>query len=93
YQEHAKHLWTTGEGVKSPGEEETSDEFFDCYIPASGPDWTMTAEARSIWDEIIEVFPFFPVLHHIFSSCPNVTPIILVTGVGPHGKKTIHVQP
>lgn len=37
--------------------------------------------------------PFFPFLHRIFASRPNVTPIVLTTGVGPHGTKTVWHQP
>ncbi|KAG1764981.1 hypothetical protein EDD22DRAFT_845578 [Suillus occidentalis] len=37
-------------------------------------------------------FRFFPVLHRILSSHPNVTPIAIPTGIGPHGKKTVHFQ-
>ena len=49
YHEHAKYLQTMGEGVKSSaGDEEASDEFFHCYIPADGPNSTTTAEAQSI---------------------------------------------
>ncbi|KIK74053.1 hypothetical protein PAXRUDRAFT_20262 [Paxillus rubicundulus Ve08.2h10] len=96
YKSHASRLRTTGKGVKSSNgaedDESQTDEYFDCYIPASGPDVTTTTEAQSIWDEIVEAFPFFPALHHIFSARPNVTPIAITTGVGPHGKKTVHFQ-
>ncbi|KAG1846544.1 hypothetical protein F4604DRAFT_1594956, partial [Suillus subluteus] len=71
---------------------ESDNEYFDCYVPARGPDDTTTLRARSIWDEIEKVCVFFPVLHQIFSSHPNVTPIAITTGVGPHSKKTVHFQ-
>lgn len=57
YQKFAKHLWTTGEGVRSDdgeGSDESDNEYFDCYVPASGPDETTTERARSIWDEIVQ---------------------------------------
>ncbi|KAI6094257.1 hypothetical protein F5141DRAFT_1224644 [Pisolithus sp. B1] len=96
YQKFAKHLRTTGEGVKSDdgeGSDESDNAYFDCYVPASGPDEMTTERARSIWDEIIQECPFFPILHCIFSSRPNITPIAVTTGVGPHGRKTVHFQP
>ena len=43
-------------------------------------------------DEIVEAFPFFLALHRIFSSHPNVTPIAIMTGVSPRGKKTVYFQ-
>ncbi|KAF8550720.1 hypothetical protein OG21DRAFT_1524944 [Imleria badia] len=94
YKGHATRLRTTGEGVNSPdgADDDDSDEYFDCYVPASGPDATTTAETQSIWDEIVKAFPFFLALHRIFSSRPNVTPIAITTGVGPHRKKTVHFQ-
>ncbi|KAI6043761.1 hypothetical protein EDC04DRAFT_3138362 [Pisolithus marmoratus] len=95
YQKFAKRLRTTGEGVRSDdgeGSDESDNEYFDCYVPASGPDETTTERARSIWDEIVQECPFFPMLHRIFSSRPNITPIAVTTGVGPHGKKTVHFQ-
>ena len=44
-------------------------------------------------DEIEKEFIFFPALHRIFASRPNVTPIVITTGVGPHGPKTTWIQP
>ncbi|KAI5986490.1 hypothetical protein EDD15DRAFT_2373200 [Pisolithus albus] len=75
------------------GSDESDNEYFDCYVPASGPDEMTTEKARSIWDEIVQECPFFPILHCIFSSRPNITPIAVTTGVGPHGRKTVHFQP
>ncbi|KIJ11216.1 hypothetical protein PAXINDRAFT_84771 [Paxillus involutus ATCC 200175] len=86
YKSQASQLRTTGKGVKSSNraedDESQADKYFDCYIPALGPNI----------DEIVEAFPFFPTLHRIFSTCPNVTPIAIMTGVGPHRKKTAHFQ-
>ena len=44
-------------------------------------------------DEIEKEFIFFPTLHRIFASRPNVTPIVITTGVGPNGPKTVWIQP
>ena len=85
-----------------------SEEYCDFYIGADGPDENTSDGAKNIWgmwchcehlvtnfcvDQIIREFPFFPELHRIFVARPNVTPIAVTTGVGPHGKKTLHMQP
>lgn len=43
-------------------------------------------------DEIVSKFVYFPELHRMLSSRPNVTPIVITTGVGPAGRKTVHYQ-
>ncbi|KAG2072925.1 hypothetical protein BDR04DRAFT_1230188 [Suillus decipiens] len=94
YKVHAQRLRTTGEGVQSDVNGNISDnEFFECYVPADGPNTTTTPRAQCIWDEIVQQFQFFPVLHRILSSRPNVTLIAITTGVGPQGRKTVHYQP
>ncbi|KAG2058394.1 hypothetical protein BDR06DRAFT_876699, partial [Suillus hirtellus] len=78
YKELATCLRTTGEGVNDDTDGNESDnEYFDCYVPACGPDDTTTSRARSIWDEIEKESVFFPVLHRIFSSRPNVVGLAL----------------
>ncbi|KAG2051179.1 hypothetical protein BDR06DRAFT_939236 [Suillus hirtellus] len=78
YKELATRLHTTGEGVNDDTDGNESDnEYFDCYVPACGPDDTTTSRARSIWDEIEKECVFFPVLHQIFSSHPNVVSLAL----------------
>ncbi|KAF8233039.1 hypothetical protein L208DRAFT_1422999 [Tricholoma matsutake] len=44
-------------------------------------------------NEIEEEFPFFPTLHHIWASHPNVTPIIITTVLSLQGLKTVLYQP
>lgn len=78
------------------------------YIPPDGPNETTMAVARNIWgesnwsvmiragtstDEIMVEFLLFARLHAIFATRPNVTPPAVITGVGPHGRQTIHYQP
>ncbi|KAL4062916.1 hypothetical protein J3A83DRAFT_4380489 [Scleroderma citrinum] len=93
YKHHAVKLHTTRSGVRADANGSDSDEFCDFYIGADGPtEWT-SEEAKNIWDQITKEFPFFPELHRIFVAHPNVTPIAVTTGVGPHGKKTLHLQP
>ncbi|KAG1724315.1 uncharacterized protein EDB91DRAFT_1340086 [Suillus paluster] len=84
YKELACWLQTTGEGIQADTDGNLSNgdnKYFQCYVPASGPNETTTSRAQSIW-----------VLHCILSSHPNVTPIAITTGTGPHGKKTVHFQ-
>ncbi|KIM50421.1 hypothetical protein SCLCIDRAFT_1225355, partial [Scleroderma citrinum Foug A] len=94
YKRHAVKLRTTGTGVKEDGDNGSdSEEYCDFYIGVDGPDENTTDEAKNIWDQILKEFPFFSELHRIFVARPNVTPIAVTTGVGPHGKKTLHLQP
>ena len=44
-------------------------------------------------EEIEKIFPFFPRLHAIFASRPNVTPICITTALGPNGRSTVWYQP
>lgn len=44
-------------------------------------------------EEIEKSFPFFPRLHAIFASRPNVTPICITTALGPNGRSTVWYQP
>jgi hypothetical protein len=44
-------------------------------------------------EEIETAFPFFPRLHAIFASRPNVTPICITTALGPNGRSTVWYQP
>ncbi|KAG2137186.1 hypothetical protein BD769DRAFT_1664084 [Suillus cothurnatus] len=92
YKCHARQLRTTGEGVQDDPGYEPDEEHFDHYIPMSGPDDSTPKHIKSIWDEIILKFAYFPELHHMLSTCPNITPIVITTGVGPTGKKTVHYQ-
>ena len=43
-------------------------------------------------DKITKDFPFFPELHRLFSTRPNITPIAVTTAIGPDGPRTIHYQ-
>lgn len=44
-------------------------------------------------EQIERDFKFFPRLHKIFTSRPNVTPIVITTALGPQGRKTVWYQP
>ena len=44
-------------------------------------------------EQIEAVFPFFPVLHRIFATRPNVVPICATTALRPRGQETVWYQP
>jgi len=44
-------------------------------------------------EQIEKEFKFFPRLHRIFAARPNVTPIVITTGVGPQGMKKVWYRP
>src|SRR5258707_1149738 len=43
-------------------------------------------------EEIEKDFPFFPTLHRILATRPNVNPIVVTTALGPQGMKTVWHQ-
>ncbi|KAI5985954.1 hypothetical protein EDD15DRAFT_2200333 [Pisolithus albus] len=90
---HALDPVACGDQVKRKFEHQMMERAQMNQTMTSGPDEMTTEKARSIWDEIVQECPFFPILHCIFSSRPNITPIAVTTGVGPHGRKTVHFQP
>lgn len=47
----------------------------------------------TITEEIEKDFPFFPTLHRILATRPNVNPIVVTTALGPQGMKTVWYQP
>ncbi|KAG1904297.1 uncharacterized protein F5891DRAFT_1275873 [Suillus fuscotomentosus] len=52
YKELARRLRTTGEGIQADTDGNLSDgdnKYFECYVPASGPNETTTSRAQSIW--------------------------------------------
>ncbi|KAJ7113609.1 hypothetical protein C8R44DRAFT_881892 [Mycena epipterygia] len=94
YKAQAKCLQQTGGGIgMETFRGEDGNEYMAFYIPSTGPDCTTTPEAVNIWAQIEQEFPFFPRLHQIFATRPNVTPIAITTGVGPRGPSTLYVQP
>ncbi|KAG1717777.1 hypothetical protein EDB19DRAFT_1839214 [Suillus lakei] len=93
YKHYACQLRTTGKGVQDDHTGyQPDEEHFDHYIPMSGPHDSTLKHVKSIWDEIVSKFPYFPELHHMLSTHPNVTPIVITTGVSPAGRKTVHYQ-
>jgi hypothetical protein len=86
-----------------------SEETHSFYIMGDGPCVETPPHAVNIWsawlfiyltirltkflDQIEEEFPFFPTLHRILASRPNITPIVITTALGPQGPKTVWYQP
>ncbi|KAJ6472509.1 hypothetical protein C8R45DRAFT_1217790 [Mycena sanguinolenta] len=96
YKKHAKRLRQTGGGLGGNDDDDDDDslhEYMSCYIPTDGPDGTTTPEAKNLWDSIVTDFPFFPFFHNLYSTRANVNPPIVITGVGPAGRKIVHLQP
>ena len=44
-------------------------------------------------EQIEADFPFFPRLHAMLATRPNMNPPVITTGVGPNGRKIIYPQP
>jgi hypothetical protein len=44
-------------------------------------------------EQITAEFEFFPRMHAMLASRPNVNPPAITTGVGPHGRNTVFIQP
>ncbi|KAF8132663.1 hypothetical protein K438DRAFT_1642241 [Mycena galopus ATCC 62051] len=73
--------------------EDSVHQFLACYISAAGPDHDTTPEARNIWEKITKDFKYFPTLHRFLAACSNIIPPVITTGVGPDGRKVVHLQP
>ncbi|KAJ7231220.1 hypothetical protein C8J57DRAFT_1533837 [Mycena rebaudengoi] len=88
YKENAQSLRQTGGGVGAEEAQEEGSQTVNMvfYIPATGPDCTTLKKAP---EEIINRYPFFPRLHVIFATRPNVTPIAISTGLD----GTVHHTP
>ncbi|KAH9480938.1 hypothetical protein JR316_0007545 [Psilocybe cubensis] len=92
YQKHATKLRQTGEGLNNT-ESESTEELLDYYVPPEGPDESTPTRIVNIWQQIEREFEFFPRLHNLYATRPNVTPIVITTAVGPQGRKTVWYQP
>ncbi|KAJ7282936.1 hypothetical protein C8J57DRAFT_55130 [Mycena rebaudengoi] len=91
YKEHAQRLRQTGGGIGASDQlgEKLEMKF---YIAPDGPDCTTLPEAVNLWASIEKDFPFFPRLHLLLATRPNVTPIAITTGLGPTGPSTLYYQ-
>src|SRR6266550_3777534 len=43
-------------------------------------------------DQIVHEFPFFPRLHALLATHPNLNPVVITTGVGPHGQEVLNLR-
>ncbi|KAF6746271.1 hypothetical protein DFP72DRAFT_1076477 [Ephemerocybe angulata] len=75
------------------GEAAGGNDALDFYIGADGPNSDTPAHAQNLWQEINSAFPFFGRLHRQTATRPNVVPIVVTTGVGPHGSQSLWLQP
>ncbi|KAM6491159.1 hypothetical protein JOM56_013398 [Amanita muscaria] len=108
YKKQLTKLQRTGEGIRHDVQDPAHEEL-EYYIPADGPNASTPTAAVNLWhtfdfsfvhvltennlEQIEKEFKFFPRLHQIFAARPNVTPIVITTGVGPHGMKKLWYQP
>jgi hypothetical protein len=44
-------------------------------------------------EEITKKFPYFPVLHKFLGAKSSIVPPVITTGIGPKGRKVLHLQP
>ncbi|KAK6969305.1 hypothetical protein R3P38DRAFT_2588336 [Favolaschia claudopus] len=108
YKKYSKKLQVTGGGLRKDGDcDETGDtsggandgptdavhQYLACYISKEGPDHDSDDRAKNIWASIIKKFPFFPALHRFLAARSNIVPPMVTTGVGPAGRKVVHLQP
>ncbi|KAF8636052.1 hypothetical protein AX17_003836 [Amanita inopinata Kibby_2008] len=99
YQEHAKCLLQTGGGP------ETGDEQTPQYkVPVTGPDAGTANEAQNLWGKLyFSLLQTFELISILFQkklcrnslsfpsdSHPNLNPVVITTGVGPHGREVMN---
>ncbi|KAJ6495005.1 hypothetical protein DFH09DRAFT_350241 [Mycena vulgaris] len=93
YKEHAKELQGTGGGLRNGDDDAGVHQYLECYISPEGPDHDTTDKARNLWGKITQKFPYFPDLHKFLGARSNIIPPVLTTGIGPEGRKVVHLQP
>jgi hypothetical protein len=52
-----------------------------------------TTKISDAVEQIKKYFRYFPELHQLWATRPNVNPPAITTGVGPHGRSTLYIQP
>ncbi|KAJ7494069.1 hypothetical protein FB451DRAFT_450903 [Mycena latifolia] len=94
YKTHAKKLQVTGGGLQNDDsiEEDDTHQFLECYISPEGPDHDTSPRAQNLWEEITQKFPYFPEMHKFLAARSNITPPAVTTGVGPNGRRIVHLQ-
>ncbi|KAK7034367.1 hypothetical protein R3P38DRAFT_3185209 [Favolaschia claudopus] len=97
YKKQAKRLRQTGGGLggndAKDEDDDSSHEYMSFYIPQGGPEDTAEPRVKNLWSQITEEFEFFPFFHNLYSTRANVNPPVIITGVGPTGRKIVHLQP
>ncbi|KAL4261235.1 hypothetical protein AB1N83_011042 [Pleurotus pulmonarius] len=101
YVKLAKRLKATGEGLKDDNHDDSGDDgeakeiYMRFYIAPDGPDHDTSGEARNIWDAIEQLCnecEYFPNLHRIYATRPNVVPPVVTTGLRPRGREILYLQ-
>ncbi|RDX49664.1 hypothetical protein OH76DRAFT_1556319 [Lentinus brumalis] len=99
YRAHVMPIKATGGGVREEQDSQDSQEELTADtsswiagIPRAGPDENTSTFSKNIWQQTEEKWPFFPRMHELLCTCPNVVPPAITTGVGPHGEATVYYQ-
>ncbi|KAJ6490553.1 hypothetical protein DFH09DRAFT_1377302 [Mycena vulgaris] len=95
YKDLAKELQDTGGGLRNDDEDDSDSthKFLECYISPEGPDHDTTEKAKNLWDKLTKKCVYFSALHRFLSARSNIIPPVITTGVGPHGRQVLHLQP
>ncbi|KAL1744855.1 hypothetical protein HDZ31DRAFT_73939 [Schizophyllum fasciatum] len=98
YKEQSKKLRVTGGGLRDEEDQDDlaggiQNRYLKFYITGEGPGEDADINAKNLWAQIEDEFPFFPRLHRLLASKPNVEPYAITTGVGPNGPHTTYYQP
>ncbi|KAJ8516128.1 hypothetical protein ONZ45_g6525 [Pleurotus djamor] len=94
YKEHASKLRVTGGGIGEDDESSQTQEplqtHLQFYIPPDGPTNDTPTEGKNLWAEIVKAFPFFPRLHALLATRPNVVPPARVNQPPPSADPELH---
>ncbi|KAF8196398.1 hypothetical protein K438DRAFT_1826196 [Mycena galopus ATCC 62051] len=55
--------------------------------------WPSSPSVNAYTEKITKDFKYFPTLHRFLAACSNIIPPVITTGVGPDGRKVVHLQP
>lgn len=91
-----------------PDGADTGTSSLIAHIPSDGPTEDTPVMALNLWrtslitnsaglltpisEQIEEKWPYFPRFHRLLCTRPNIVPIAIATGVGPHGGSTVYYQ-
>ncbi|KAL1739146.1 hypothetical protein HDZ31DRAFT_69239 [Schizophyllum fasciatum] len=89
YKQQEKRLRRTGEGLSGEGGMAGRIDTY-CMVSSCGPDESTDPDIRSIWDEIVASYPWFPTMHEYCGRPPTIIPPTQITAVSPIGRLVQH---